>query len=104
MRLHTLLDEIITREIPMAQQERADMKADLKKEYESIQWSPSYLAELKDQNKPVPLKTKVKILSENIYCRIGLSILYLWLIRLVREIKNPNPENKDEDDDDDDAF
>lgn len=102
MRLHTLLDEIITREIPMAEAERADMKADLKKEYESIQFSPSYLAELKAQGKPVPLKTRIKLLSENIYVRIGLAIVYLWLIRLVREIKNPRPENIEGEDDQDD--
>jgi hypothetical protein len=81
--------------------EATDLKLGLQKEYDSIPHSESYLSTLKEEGKPIPLKVRVKLFTENIYVRVGLAIAYLWLVRLVRDLKNPRPENLDEQEDPD---
>jgi hypothetical protein len=100
MRLNTLFKEVITREIPMDAAEAADLKAELDKEYHSIQWSESYLKGLADEGESVPIKTRIKILSENVYVRVILAGVYLWISRWVRDLKNARPENTEDGDDD----
>lgn len=96
MKINTFLKEILTREVPMDNEEKDDLKRDIDIEYNKTSFSQAYIDELKTSGKPIPLKVKMKQLSENTYFRVVLAICYLGAIRWIRELKNPRPEHSED--------